>query len=114
MKPETALALVKKYAAQYGVREAARIFKIDPGSVSLIKNNKGKISGKRIAAKVEAAGTFTCPTLGIIMLPEVCCENQTIWRRWGVDGYKRDQRKLYFICPECPTGKKIKAEQCKA
>ncbi len=107
MSPKTAIALVKKYAAQYGVREAARIFKIDPGTVSLVANDKGKISGIRIAKKVDAAGTFTCPRLNRLLLPEVCIQNRTdiLTRNWH--GLRREIRTLYASCPMCPIGEKL-------
>ncbi len=107
MTPETAIALVKKYAAQHGVRATARIFKIDPGSVSLILNNKGKISGLRIAVKVAAAGTFTCPELGVLMFPETCQELKQKVERVGPLGLKQEHRKLYWKCPGCKTGKEL-------
>ncbi len=107
MTPEAAIALVKKYAAQYGVREAARIFKISPASVSYVANGKGLISGTRIAEKVDAAGTFTCPRLNRLLLPEVCIQNRTdiLTRNWH--GLRREIRTLYASCPMCPIGERL-------
>jgi len=110
MTPETALALVKKYAAQHGVRKAARIFKIGKTTVSDISRGSAKHSGKRIVAKVAAAGTFTCRGLGVLILPEVCLHYRELIDRHSWDGIPREIRKLYAACPGCPEGKAL----CKA
>jgi len=107
MSPETAIALVKKYAAQHGVREAARIFRIAASSVSRIANDKGNISGIRIAEKIAAAGTMTCPVLNRLLLPEVCMQNHrdVLTKNWHC--LKREIRPLYVKCPMCPIGEKL-------
>ena len=104
MTTDHALFLVKKYAKQHGVRKAARIFKIAPGTVSMIANNKGKISGARIAAKVAAAGTFTCPGLGVLLLPEICLQHRECIHQHSWDGIPRDLRRLVNFCPKCKIG----------
>ncbi len=107
MTPETAIALVKKYAGQHGVRATARIFNINASTVSRISNNKGSISGFRIVAKVAAAGTFTCPCWDVLMFPEICRENQIKVRKLDYHGLPREQRRLYGWCPSCKTGKEL-------
>jgi len=110
MTPENAVALVKKYAEQNGVRKTARIFNIDPSTVSGIFNGKTKYSGLRIAAKVAAAGTFICPELKVLMLPEVCQELKDKVNKSGWHGLKQEHRKLLWACPDC----KIGADLCQA
>ncbi len=55
MDPSEALARVKKYAEQYGVRAAGRVLKIHRNIVSEIINGKYPGSGKRMAVRFTAA-----------------------------------------------------------
>jgi hypothetical protein len=100
---DEAVARIRAYAVEHGVRATAREFGVSAGSVSGIINGTAKITGKRIVSWFAGQPTMiACPVLGVVS-PQACREHAAFAKTRASRMLSNPEKmRLYITCRNCP------------